>query len=177
MTTETILYNMLCSIAGSFIFLFLILLFFKPKVLVSPFICKGKFMNEEPLFYFIKIINISLFSAYDVKVELLKVDWSPAGKNQMNNRFTSLSLVSDKISHIPGYRPSWIRKNAPYAIRIRTTENLSELLADDYKSVMVKISLRHGLTGLVKICSKEYVDISQVKPGKFKYGLKFGPLN
>ena len=95
----------------------------------------------------------------------------------MNNRFTALSLVCDRISHIPGYRPSWMRKNAPYAIRVRTSENIEQILKNEYKSVMVKVSLRHGLTGLVKVGSCEYVNSHDIKYSKFKYGLKFGPVN
>ena len=169
--------NVLCSLIGSFIFLFLVLIMFKPKIVISPFVCKGKFANADPSFYyFIKVINISLFSAYDVNVELLQIDYYPAGKGQMNTRQISLSLVEGSIRKIPGYRPSWIRKNAPYAVKVRTTENLEEILAQDAKAIAVKVSLRHGLTGLVKVGSKEYNDESQVKMGKFAYGLKFGPL-
>ena len=178
MTNEQIFYSILCSIVASFIFLFLVLLFFKPKVRISPFVCKGKFMEDDSIeYYFIKLVNVSLFSAYDISIELLEVDRYPTSNGQMNNRFRPLTLVLNHVSHIPGYRPSWIRKNAPYAIRVRTTEDLANILANDHKSVMVKISLRHGLTGLVKVHSKEYTDCDQVKNGKFNYGLKFGSLN
>jgi hypothetical protein len=178
MTKEAIFYSVLCSVIASFIFLFLVLIFFKPKIRISPFVCKGKYMEgDETEYYFIKLINISLFSAYDVVIELLEVDRYPTPNGQMNNRFRPLTLVLSHVSHIPAYRPSWLRKNAPYAVRIRTTEELNKILTNDYKSVMVKISLRHGLTGLVKVHSKEYTDSTQIKNGKFDYGLKFGSIN
>jgi hypothetical protein len=178
MTNEQILYSILCSVAASFLFLFLVLLFFKPKIRISPFVCKGKFIEGDCIdYFFIKLVNVSLFSAYDIIIELLEVDRYPTSNGQMNQRFRPLTLVLNHISHIPGYRPSWIRKNAPYAIRVRTTEDLTNILINDYKSVMVKISLRHGLTGLVKVHSKEYIDTDQIKSGKFNYGLKFGSLN
>jgi hypothetical protein len=119
---------------------------------------------------------VSFFSAYDIKVELVHTDKYTAENGQMHTRDTSLKLAVDKGSHIPGYRPSWLRKNAPYAIRLRTTENLMEILRNDYKSVKIKVSLRHGLTGLSKVKTKEYTDTSQVKKGRFRYGLKFGVL-
>jgi len=166
------------ALVASFLFLFIVLFLFKPKIRISPFLCKYKFSDfDQRDYYFIKIVNISLFSAYDVQVELLQVDWTPAGNNQMNNRYTSLSLVRGSISHIPGYRPSWMRKNAPYAIRVRTAENIANILEDEYKSVMVQVSLRHGLTGLVRVVSREFASASDVKTSKFKYGLKFGPQN
>lgn len=175
MITKTTFYDLLTNLSASFVFLFLVLIFFKPKIIISPYICKGKYLGADQTdYYFIKIINISIFSAYDVSIELLEVDSYPMPNGQMNKRFRPLSLILHKVSHIAGYRPSWIRKNAPYALRIRTSENLEKILNDDYKAVMIKVSSRHGLTGLVKIHSKEYVDITQLKKGKFSYGLKFG---
>lgn len=177
MTAQEAFNNIMCSVGASFIFLFLVLLLFKPKIRISPFVCKGKFIEDDPTnYYFIKLINISIFSAYDVKMELLQVDRYPTGNGQMNCRFTNLSLVLDNISHFSGYRPSWWRRDAPYAIRVRTKANLEAILTNDYKSVMIKVSLRHGLTGLVKVYSKEYTDINQIKNVKFGYGLKFGDL-
>lgn len=169
--------SVVSGIVASFIFLFLVLILFKPKILISPHICKGRLNDTDPdEYYFIKLINISLFSAYDIKFELLQADKYTAENGQMHTRNTSLILVADKASHIPGYRPSWLRKNAPYAVRVRTTENLREILRNDYKSVKIKVSLRHGLTGLSKVKTKEYTDTSQVKNGRFRYGLKFGVL-
>lgn len=163
---------------SAFIFLFIVLLFFKPKLRISPFVCKGKFVEgDDTEYYFIKIINVSLFSAYNVSIELLEVDSYPTINGQMHNRYRPLTLVLNRISNIPGYRPSWLRKNAPYAIRVRTTEDLNGILSNDYKSVMVKVSLSHGLTGLVKVSSKEYTEAGQIKTGKFNYGRKFGSLN
>lgn len=176
MTNIQILYSILCSIVASFIFLFVVLFIFKPKIRISPFVCKSNYLDDED-YYFIKLINISIFSAYDITFELLEVDRYPTPNGQMNDRFRTLTLVLNQISHIPGYRPSWLRKNAPYAIRVRTKEDLTDILKNDYKSVMIKISLRHGLTGLVKVHSKEYTDTEQIKNGKFGYGLKFASMN
>jgi hypothetical protein len=154
-----------------------VLIFFKPKILISPHICKGRLNDSDPTeYYFIKTINISLFSAYDIRFELLHTDKYTAENGQMHTRNTSLMLIADKASHIPGYRPGWIRKNVPYAVRVRTTEKLSEILRNDYKSVKIKVSLRYGLTVLSKVKTKEYTDTSQVKTGRFRYGLNYGVL-
>lgn len=174
MTSEQFFYSILCSILASFIFLFLVLLLFKPKIKLSPFICKSTYNGNET-FYFFKLVNVSVFSAYDVSIELLEVDRYLLPNGHMNDRFRQLTLVLNKVSNIPGYLPSWLRKNAPYAITVRSSENLDLLLSDDYKSVMIKVTLRHGLTGLVKVYSKEFASLSQIKEGKFNYGLKFAP--
>lgn len=178
MTTDQFWLSVLTSFVASFIFLFVVLILFKPKLIISKHICRGKLANADPaVYYFIKIINWSLFGAYDVKVELLQNEKYTSERGQMNSRNTSLSLVVSEISHIPGYLPSWVRKNAPYAIRVRSTDNLESILDDDHKSVLIKISAKHGLTGLVKVKTREYTDSSQLKIGRFKYGLNFGVLN
>lgn len=176
MTETELINNIFCSVIASFIFLFAVLILFKPKILLSPFICKSKFKNGKEDFYSFKFINISIFSAYDVQIELLEVDSYPVANGYMNERLTHLQLVLDRVSNIPGYRPSWIIKNAPYAIVVRASEEISEILKDDYKSIIIKVTLRHGLTGLVKVFTKKYTDLSQIKSGKFNYGLKFAPI-
>lgn len=164
------------NVASSFIFIFILLILFKPKLIISPFVCKYTYVDGKE-YFFIKMINISCFSAHDIKIELLEVDRYSAANGQMNQRFRPLSVVLDHVSHIPGYRPSWLRKNAPYAIIFRTSEDINSILTNDYKAIMIKVSLRHGLTGLVKVATKEYTDETQIKNGKFKYGLKFGSIN
>ncbi len=63
------------SLTASFGFLFLVLFLFKPKIKISPHICKGRLIESDPSdYYFIKIINYSLFSAYDIKFELIQVE-------------------------------------------------------------------------------------------------------
>lgn len=166
--------SLLTSVLASFIFLFIVLILYKPKLRVSPHICKGKFQSSDPNdYYFIKIVNTSIFSAYDINMELFEIDKYPTTNGQMNVRHKPLSLVLSKVSNIDGYKPGWITKNASYAVRVRTSENLNAILMDDYKSVIIKISLRHGLTGLVKVITQEYTDCSQIKKGKFEYGRKF----
>lgn len=172
--TETILLGAVGSLIASFIFLFLVLILFKPKIKISPFMCRYKHDEiDKQEFYFIKIVNLSFFGAYDINAELLELDRYPALNGMMNTRYKSLTLVSNKVSHIPGYLPSKLRRDAPYAVRLRTKEDIASILNSEYKSVVIKISLRHGLTGLVKVHSKEYVNPEDIRDRKFNYGLKF----
>ena len=98
----------------------------------------------------------------------------PSG--MVNVRTTRLPLVLNHISHLDPYRPSWFRKEASQAIRIRTTENLIPIIENKFKSVQIQVSVRHGLTGLTKVYKQEYSDLSQVKIGNFTYGTKFAVL-
>lgn len=70
--------GLLGNIIASFIFLFVLLFLFKPKIAISPFICKGELQNEPGVFYFfIKVVNKSIFSAYDLTVEINMVQRYP----------------------------------------------------------------------------------------------------
>ncbi len=70
-----------------------------------------------------------------------------------------------------------MRKDAEHAIRLRTVENLTQYLEDPNCSIELRISLRHGLTGLSKVVRREYSHISELKKGNFAYGSKFAVLN
>ena len=177
--TQSILLNIGCSFLASLAFLFTVLICFKPKLKLSDFICKNnnQFKNVYTTYYFFKIVNKSLFSAYDINVELNiieKYPTSPSG--MMNKRTIPLSLELDFVSHLPPFRPKWWRKDAEHCIRFRTKDNLDEIIADEHKSVQLQVTLRHGLTGLVKVFYQDYADLSLIKEGKFTYGTKFGVM-
>ena len=171
---HSILISILTSLVSSFIFLFLVLLILRPRISISPVICKGRLNQEDKNeYFFIKIVNHSLFSAFDVKCELIKVDTYNAENGKVHTRNLPINLVTGNIQHIPSFRPDFIRKGAPYAIRIRSEENLNSILNNDYKSIVIKVFLRHGLSGLAKVVTKEYTDISQIVNGRFKFGKSF----
>lgn len=167
--------NVICGVIASLIFLFIVLLFLKPSIKISPFICKAKVeFDNETIYHSFKIINKSWFSAFDIKLELYELKKYPMPPNGvMNTRFTPIALILNKISNIPPHRPACIRKEGLQAIRIRTRIDIEALLKDPNISVQLEVSLRHGLTGLTKVFRIDYSDISEVKYGKFTYGTKF----
>jgi len=175
---ETIAISISCSFIASFFFLFFVLVFFKPKISISPFVCARTYNSEgATIFYTVKFVNHSWHSAYDVKIELHQLEKISVGDHKQNDRLTSLSIVKDNVSNIAPYRPSWIRKKANHCIIFRTREDIVSILTDEHKTIIAKITLRHGLTGLVRVFTKEYCDTAEVKNGKFSYGTKFGLLN
>lgn len=172
------LMGLIGNIIASFIFLFVLLFLFKPKIAISPFICKGELQNEPGVkYFFIKVVNKSLFSAYDLKVEINMVQRYPTPPSGMNNnRLTTLTLVADRLPHLGPYRPRWIRKEASHCFRFRSRDDLSKILNNDSQIVKITISAKHGLTGLTKVCEAEYSHPSQLHEGSFTYGTKFGYL-
>ena len=171
-TCAEAIFNICCSLIASLLFLFVVLFIFKPKIRIAPFICKP----TDDIPYYFKIVNMSLFIAYDIKVELAEVVKYPIPPGKTNKRQTDLSLVLDNFLYLPPYRPLWFRGTADHAVTFRTTENLIKILSDDQKSIEINISLKHGLTGFSKVYKYEYCDISEIKEGRFAYGTKFATI-
>ncbi len=158
-------------------FLFVVLIFFKPLIEISPFICKPIPLEGEDQYYQIKIINKSWFNAYDVEVELhLLEKYSTPPKGMMNVKYEMLNMKYDHIFYLPAFRYKWMRKESSYAMRLKVISNLDELLPPPGNSIQIQISLKHGLTGLTKVFMQEYSDISQIMYGKFTYVSKFGVI-
>lgn len=158
---------------SALIFLFLLLWLFKPKVSMANFIC----FNTTGGYYVFKFVNMSCFAAHDIHVELHKIRRIPMGSGLVNNEYEKLSLVNGHISHVPG-RAFKINKNKanPHCILVRSHENINTILRDDMNAVALKISLKHGLTGLSNVFEQEFGNPEDVRTGKFKPGTKFGNI-
>jgi len=127
--------------------------------------------------YFIKLVNKSFFCAYDVRTELVLVRRSVVPPNgSINRRFIHLQLKKGDSLYIPNYLPRWIRKEALHAMIFRTAEDLDAILADENNSVQIQLTLKHGLTGLIKLYTFEYSDPSEIKNGKYLQGTKFAVI-
>ena len=163
------------SLIASIIFIFLLLLYLRPNIKISPYVCQQKdtFDNSGRECYMFKVVNLSLFSAYDIAVELSSLVSYPV-KDGMNFRFFPLTLKTDKLNFIASYRPKWYRKNyADYAMIFRTYDDLKEILDNERNSIKIQVTLRHGLTGLSKVHYMDYVNCSDIKKGHFLFGKNF----
>lgn len=170
--------GILASLIASFTFLFVVLWFLRPKVRIAPFICK----NQSPYpgegeMYFIKVVNCSWFSAYDVRADLIHIQKFEMPPNaSTNRRLTTLNMKKATLSYIPFAAPKWYRREAAHCMILRTDEDLSGLLSQERNIVEFQVTLRHGLTGFAKLHKQEYCDLSEIRAGKYTYGPKFGVL-
>lgn len=165
--------ELLGGILGSFIFLFLALILLKPKVRIVGFLCKLR-TAIGPLYLF-KFINLSFFPAHEVNIELHKIKRIPMGNGQLNITYEKLNLNNSFISHIPR-RPAFWRRNKSnlHCIIVRSSDDLNTILRDEMQGVVIKVSLKHGLSGLSNVFEYEYGSETDIKEGKFKPGMKFG---
>jgi hypothetical protein len=160
------------GIAGAFIFLLLILIFLRPSIRIAGFLCQYNINGQQ--FFIFKFVNCSFFSAHEIKVELFKIRRIPMGAGAHNNEFEKLSIVNGSISHIPK-RPFFWQKNLanPHCITVRSIEDISAILLDEMQAIIIKIHLKHGLTGLSRVFEQEFASPADVKMGKFRPGTKF----
>ena len=127
LTLVDFIISILASLTASIIFIFLLLFLFRPQIKICPQISFQKDIFDEKgrACYLFKIINLSLFSAYDIHVELNSLISYP-GKGGVNFRFFPLQLKTDKLNFIEPYRPKWMKKNyAQYVMIFRTYENFN----------------------------------------------------
>ncbi|MEJ0102124.1 MAG: hypothetical protein WDO19_05985 [Bacteroidota bacterium] len=130
------------GIIGSFIFLFVVLIFFRPKLKLSKFICVNKQNGVNSTYYF-KFVNLSFFSAHEINIELFSVKQIPMGDGKFNPKFDQLTLILNHISHIPGRPFKWNKTpDNLHCLVIRCHENLDEILSVETNAIMLKISLK-----------------------------------
>lgn len=169
------LFNVLCDMVAAFAFLFFVLYILRPRIAISDCIAKQEntYDKSTQYVYIFKIYNQSLFSAFDLQFELFQQTQYRADKYGINQINHPLNLHVSGVKHLPRYHSSRMCKKtsfAKHAYLFRTGEDLEQILRDDSKTIQLQIVLRHGLTGLSRVYKKDYININDIKTGKFKFG-------
>ena len=169
------LFNVFCGMFSAIAFLFFVLYLLRPKILISEFICKqqNQFENDPKYIFVFKIINNSNFSAFDIQLELFRLEEYRVTPKGRNIRIKLIPLVVSNIKHIPPYIRTKVcnkTSSAPHAVMFRTIENLENILNIESQTLQLQITLRHGLTGLSRVYQKDYININNIKSGQFKFG-------
>lgn len=168
--------ELLGGIIGGLIFLFIVLLAFRPKVSICDFICVSQPDGMQDT-YFFKFVNKSFFAAHDINIELFSVKKIPMGGGSFNQKLDKLELLLSHVSHIRG-RPALLTKKLDnrHCLVVRCHVNLNEILRIETNAILFKVSLKHGLTGLAEVFEQEYGNEEDIRKGKFKPGTKFGSV-
>lgn len=171
--TPTIFWlSALSSLTASFVFLFIILIFLRPKIKISKNIVVE--IEKDENCYRIKFYNKSIFSAYDVDVSLISLEDRPAEPKGRHVYYEDLKLGKSRFSVISRWVPMVFTKTyAHNCTQIKTYENIDEILKHPHKTLQLKITLRHGLTGLSKTFIKNYQTEAILEKGKFEFGNTF----
>lgn len=164
-------FSVTCSMIASFIFIFVLLLFLKPKFEIVPLIAKNDspFDNVDDVCYSFKIINKSFFGAYDIEARI-NYYFIRQGENGIVNKvFSKIDLKTNKINFIPGWKP-FKKDYGNNCVQFFTYEELSKAMNSSTTHIQFQITARHSLTGLNNIFSHEFVNKSAIMDGKFKEG-------
>ena len=175
MSISLFLLSALSSLVASFIFLFLILFFFRPSIEISK--CIVLATEDCQNCYRIKFYNKSFFSAYDADVSLVELEERPAAPYGKHTFFRDIALGKNNFSVIHRWQPNLLSKTyAHNCTQVKTFDNLEDILKDNHKTLQIKITLKHGLTGLSKTFIKDYHTESSLERGKFGFGNTFDVL-
>ncbi|RYE38827.1 MAG: hypothetical protein EOP48_26525 [Sphingobacteriales bacterium] len=172
---EEILFNVGCGLVAALLFLFIALSLLRPKVQIAD--CISVDFEEGIEVWRFKFINKSLFSAFDATVELYQHTEQPAAPRGKDIIPMKIPLATEKFSIIQRFVPhSFARNYAHHCIQVKTLTNLETILKERAKSLQLRITLRHGLTGLSANFVKDYNTERTIKRGSFEFGNKFNIL-
>jgi hypothetical protein len=175
MTTSDVLINIACSFTSSVIFIHLLLIIYRPRIKLSPFICSqiDNFDKIGNRCYLFKMRNTSSFKAFDVTVQLYEVISLPADDGKRLDRYKLLTLKTNNFTYIS--RKKWAFLHPKYSdneLIFRSYEDLKTVINDDFKKIVIEVTLKHGLSGITNVIAKEFVNSHCIKDGKFRVGKK-----
>ncbi len=161
----SILIGVASSGAASLIFL-LALYRLRPRLAFSPFIANQS-RPGEPMFGF-KILNRSRFPVTNIRLQLTRVV-PKAVPDGVVLRNTLLPLKKDHIFEVGGFARH--DKEANYAFRVGTTEDLCTLCDKEGHYLILAVVAQHSLSGFSKVFYKYYHPQSDIKAGCHQFGL------
>lgn len=182
----TVLLNLVCGIIVSLVFLWFLLRWLRPQIKISDQICctTESVKNEQgqeieiPKYTF-KVVNCSIFHAFDVKIELYALRPIPLVGANSNLKLIKLKLRTSDRTHITRFRKKHHQKDpfALFAFLLHTNDDLDKYLAENETYIELRITLRHGLTGLADTFTQQFSTQDVIKKGyKFNFGAKFDAI-
>ncbi|MCF2489371.1 hypothetical protein [Dyadobacter sp. CY347] len=157
----------------SFIFLFALLFLFRPRIKIGPQIAthlKSYGEATPNTWYCFKIVNGSLFRAFDLKVEVVQKIPMTGPEGKQNHRTILLRLHKDQYNYVAPFR---FGEKSEYALWFMTTDDIAKILNEnEHYSVEIRVIAKHELTGLGSVFVRNYSK-HDIKNGTFKSGNTF----
>ena len=170
MEETTIINNITTGIISGLVtsFLFLLILSgFRPKIKISPYIAKE--FDKDGVFYTFKVVNLSKRSCINIKVDA-SVAYTEKVEGGITHWTKELKLNQTNVFEISGYRKK--DKNADYAWRFTTDDNLTKKWKGYPDTVRFRIIATDPTTGLSKAFLHEYNSkILALKEGSHNFGM------
>lgn len=167
------LIHILAGTIVAFGFLFLLLTFMRPRLLLSPNIC----FKEGG--YWFKIVNRSIYHAFDVKIELFKMVPVPNVGGRSNVNIYPVKLRTSDWTSMNRFRKKYNDKDpfSLFAQTIFTDEDIATPLKKNGTYLVLQVTARHGLTGLADRFVQQFPNESVISAGhKFAYGINLSTI-
>lgn len=162
----------MCMIS-SFIFVYLVLKILSPKIEISPFIYK-KTDGGQSVFIF-KMINKSIFNAYNVRFKLFKRVPYIVDGSHVNHKLVEIDLVRNEVFCIPRFQSK--KGVGDFAVLIGTKTDISIDMGEDNLEYELSISLAHGLSNITKVCVMRYKNKANISNKPFVFGNSLEKVN
>jgi hypothetical protein len=151
---------------SSFFFVYLVLKVLCPKIEISPLIYK-RTKNGETLYIF-KVINKSIFNAYNVRFKLFKREPYIIDGSYVNHKLTEIELNRDEVFCVPRFQN---KKGAgDFAILVGTKTNISIDMGVNNLEYELSVSLAHGLSNITKVFVMRYKNKANISSKPFVFG-------
>lgn len=166
-----LLYTICVNLFSSFIFIFALLYFLKPKIEIVPFIARqdNPFDDTAETCYAFKIINQSFFGAYEIEAKANDYSIRQGEHGIINKIFHKIELKTHRVNYIKRRR-LFDMKYGDNCVQFFTYEDLRGEIIRNKKYIQFQVTARHSLTGLSNIFTYEFIDNAYVKDGFFVSG-------
>ena len=165
------LFSIICNLIAAALFTGLLYTLLRPNLKLSKQILRRQNYNYGDTLFSFKIVNRSLFEAYNLSFELYVRKQSLHDSEHYNVVINDLKLVTKELKLMKPYKPFNRSKFAEYAIIINTNEDLQALLQNDDTSIELVVHSTHGLTAFSKVFRQEYYGENSIANKRgFKYG-------
>ncbi len=168
-------FNVVCSLIASFSFILVLLRYFRPNIIIVNGIARSDspFDDRDDICFGFKIINRSFFSVYDITAEASYFTVMQGENNIINKVYSNIPLKKSHVSSIK--RRRLINKEyGDNCIQFFTYEDLGLAMNSQKKHIQFQVTCRHGLTGLSKVNTREFVRSSDIQDGSFLSGNHHG---
>nr|WP_299074354.1 hypothetical protein [uncultured Allomuricauda sp.] len=176
----SLFFKIFCGLLASGIFLYILFLTLKPKLKISEWVCIHKEEVEEEDgngnkikktidWYEFKVVNKSLYNAYDVRFSLnLRVPFI-VNSDRVNHDLLPIEMREGNLPYIPRYRRA--KNMAEHAILVGTKHDIMTDINTPNLDYELTVIAKHGLSNMTSIAYKRFKSKSCVKEGhEFIFG-------
>ncbi|MCU0336303.1 MAG: hypothetical protein MUF12_00435 [Sediminibacterium sp.] len=165
--------GLLVNVISSIIFLALLMYFFRARFDISDEIAK-EIRPDGTIIYWFKIINKSRYTAFDLNISIdtreIKTVNDPSA---ITDEMLEAIIVSRPLfPTVPKYaddKTVALTKQASHCIQVHTKNDLDAIFNSGNYTILLQVSLKHGVSGLSRAKEKIYTK-SAVKKGDFLGG-------